>query len=80
MVLGFGKLKVVIYLDNLRGSCVFRAETVTSAYDKRGVLFAVETILDIKIKRLAVGSRFFCAVKHSDAFGCGRNRSEEMLR
>ena len=79
VVLGHGEGEVLIHADDLGGCGVFRRQTVTAAYDQRGVLLAVEAFLYIKVKGLAVGTGFLGAVKHCDALCCGGHSGEEML-
>ncbi len=79
VVLGSGEGEVLEHGDNLCRGGVFRRKAIASADDERGVLLAVETVLDIEEQRLAVGSGFLGAVKHGDALGCCGHGGEEML-
>ena len=67
VVLGLGKREVLVYAENLCRGGVFGRQTVAAANDKRGILLAVESVLDIQIQGLAVCAGLLGAVKHCDA-------------
>ena len=79
LVFRFRKSQILVHGQDLCRSRVVRPETITSAYDNRGVFLAVEAFFHIQIQRFAVGTRFFRAVQYGNSLGCGRNGSQEMF-
>ncbi len=79
VVLGLGKSEVFVYGEDLSGCGVFRSQTVAATDDDGGVFLAVEAFLDVEVEGFAVGTGFFGAVEHGNAFCCCGNGCEEVL-
>ena len=79
MVLGLGQLQVLIYAENHGRSHVGRTQTVTAAYDNRGILLAVEGVSYIQQQRLAIASGLLGTVQDSNALTAGGNSLQQVL-
>ncbi len=79
MVLGLGKIEIVVNRNNHCGSCVATSQTVTPSNDERLVLLSVESVANIKVKGFTFSSRLFCSVENGNALNCFGNCSEEMF-
>ena len=66
-VFRFRQFKIVIDSDNLCRACVLRRQSVTSAYDERGVFLPFKKRLDVHVQRLSESSRFFRTVENGDS-------------
>ena len=74
VIFGFGQCEIFVNGKYLRRCGIVRSETITSADDERSIFLIVESLFYIEIKRLAIGTGFFCTVEHGDAF-CARRDS-----
>ena len=61
-------------------SCILRAKSVASTYDKWFISPVVENITDIKVQRIAGSTRFFGTVENTDTFYRIRQNVEEIFR
>ena len=79
VVLGLVEGEVFEDGNDLRRRRVLRAEAVTSTDDDRGILAAIEAVLDVEVERLAIGARFLRTVEHGDALNRLRHCGQEVL-
>ena len=79
MVLGFGKCKILVNGENLCGSGIVGAETITSADNLGSVRLTIEGFLDIEVEGLSVCTGFLGTVENSNALAGLGNSGKEML-
>ncbi len=79
VVFRFGEIEIVVNRNNHSRCGIATSETVTASNDERLVLFSVESVANVKIKRFAFCSGLFGSVENGYTFNGRRYCFKEML-